>query len=149
MSIALFDIDHFKAINDTYGHTAGDEILTEVAAHMKSNIRESDILCRWGGEEFLLVMPEEHAFIVSEKIRKQIEKNYMNSRTAITISAGIAQFDVTINKLELIKRADQALYIAKNQGRNQCTCYNLIDPSSDVPVYHDNAGSDAKNEFEI
>lgn len=125
--VLLLDIDHFKKVNDTYGHQAGDDVLVTLAQTCKDALRASDIFARYGGEEFIAFLPEtdrKRAFIVAEKLRQIVEsisiQNY--ERTIhITISIGMTFFK-DIEELSLdsvIKQADDALYTAKNRGRNQ------------------------------
>jgi len=124
-SLVLCDIDYFKTINDTYGHDAGDYILTEFAQVIESHSRKQDIVCRWGGEEFLLLLPEtdlQGASALAEKIRAQIEKftfTYQGQAITFTLSLGVACMskDQTID--DCIKSADRRLYLAKSQGRNR------------------------------
>jgi len=124
-SLVLCDIDFFKKINDTYGHDAGDYILSEFAQIIESHSRKQDIVCRWGGEEFLLLLPEtdlQGASALAEKIRAQIEKSiftYNNQEISITLSSGVACMakDQTID--DCIKNADLRLYLAKSRGRNK------------------------------
>ena len=119
LSIALFDIDHFKRINDTYGHQAGDEVLKRVAATAAGAIRAHDLVGRFGGEEFVVVLPDttaETAMSVAERVRNAIETG--GYTPAVTVSIGIAQLTVGESGENLLQRADQALYVAKREGRN-------------------------------
>jgi diguanylate cyclase (GGDEF)-like protein len=124
-SVILLDIDDFKDVNDSYGHLAGDSVLAEIARVSKARIRGSDILCRWGGEEFLAVLPDcvlSDAFSLAEEIRIAVSNtqcDYKGQKIQVAISAGVAEFlpDETID--QLISRADQALYAAKKAGKNQ------------------------------
>lgn len=124
-SIALFDIDNFKNINDKYGHIAGDKVIYTTASIIKNHIRESDIFCRWGGEEFLLLLPEcesKAAMIITEKIREIIYKEQIqieNELISITISIGVASYISNESEEALIQRADKALYTAKKTGKNK------------------------------
>ena len=124
-SLIMFDIDHFKRVNDTYGHQAGDIVLQGVAQTASEAVRVSDTLGRYGGEEFGIVMPEtdaQGAAIFAERFRKKIEASefiYNNTRIDITISMGIAQITENITTYDQwLENADQALYLAKNEGRN-------------------------------
>lgn len=122
LSFVIFDIDHFKEINDTFGHDAGDQILQEVVNISKKQIRQIDFLCRWGGEEFVLLLPEtgiEGAQIFAEHFRSIIEKWKFPIPSKITISLGLSQFHTSDSAETLIKRADIALYEAKQSGRNR------------------------------
>ncbi len=129
-SVAFFDIDKFKLVNDTHGHLAGDEVLKTVAKTIQSRLRSSDILGRYGGEEFILLLPGtdlENASSLSQKIRTTIEKtitHFQDIKIVITISMGVVQFrnDIT-NYLQMIHEADIALYHSKQNGRNAVTQY--------------------------
>ena len=129
LSFVMGDIDHFKKINDTYGHKAGDFILIEIAKIFRKNLRETDIICRWGGEEFLFVLPNTDlngAKIVAEKIRKIIENHIFNFNGIIikvTISFGVSTFHETRSIDDFIKFADNSLYKAKKLGRNKVIVY--------------------------
>ena len=124
-SIIFFDIDHFKNVNDTYGHDAGDIILKSVALILNRYSREIDVVGRFGGEEFVIIAPEtskEGAKIFAEKIRKIVEKTkflYKNTRINIAISGGVAERIETNSMEETLKLADERLYKAKEKGRNQ------------------------------
>ncbi len=122
LSIIMFDIDHFKKINDTYGHGEGDNVLRMLGARMKDIVRKSDIVARWGGEEFIVLAVNtnlRNAQIVAEKIRSDVENLHLTSGPGFTVSAGVAQFNDKDDANSLINRADKALYQAKNSGRNQ------------------------------
>ncbi|MBN1647059.1 MAG: sensor domain-containing diguanylate cyclase [Spirochaetales bacterium] len=129
LSIIMMDIDHFKKLNDTYGHTFGDEVLKKISAVVREHIRQIDIAARYGGEEFIVLLPEadqKEAFTVSERIRQAVEKQvflYGDNEVKSTISLGVAQFDkIRDHSTEsLINRADQALYNSKHNGRNRST----------------------------
>jgi diguanylate cyclase (GGDEF)-like protein len=127
LSLIMFDIDHFKKINDTYGHLAGDHVLKEMASAIKSRIRREDIMGRYGGEEFVIALPEidnYNALIFAEKIRRLVEKHdfiFEDVRIPVTISIGISTaWDELENPEDFIKEADANLYRAKNSGRNCC-----------------------------
>jgi len=122
LSIIVLDIDEFKALNDSYGHDFGDKVLIDIAKILQISCRESDVICRWGGEEFTIGLPDttiEKAFIVAEKIRISIENFLFPNDLTITCSIGLAQFHSTDNYASLFKRADEALYVAKNTGKNK------------------------------
>ncbi len=125
LSIVVWDIDHFKRINDDYGHAAGDKALKTIAQLLASKVRETDYLARYGGEEFVLIMPGakvDSAKLVAEKLREVIEHsafNFKGSPLTITISAGIAEFAEGDVPASVFERADKALYRAKENGRNQ------------------------------
>ena len=123
-SIILLDIDYFKDINDTYGHAVGDEVLTNLSLLLSVNIRRSDVVGRWGGEEFLLICPETEkaaASILAEGLRKSIETYGQSSSTfnSITSSFGVTQVNSGDDRKAIFARADEALYQAKNAGRNR------------------------------
>jgi len=127
VSIVIADVDHFKAVNDQFGHPAGDEVLRKVAEVIKSHSRTSDIFCRYGGEEFMLVMPgmpEAAAVIRAEQLRQEIAScpiRYGSESISVTASFGVATYpgrDGASSK-HLIAEADKALYVAKNGGRNR------------------------------
>jgi diguanylate cyclase (GGDEF)-like protein len=125
-SIVLSDIDHFKNVNDTYGHEAGDKILVEVGKIIRENCRKQDVASRWGGEEFLILLPEtdlEGGKLLAEKIRKAIESNeffYQEQKIPITMSFGLSIFFENSKNLEdCIRYADDCLYNAKKMGRNR------------------------------
>lgn len=122
LSFIMFDIDHFKRVNDTYGHDVGDSVLKELSKLIQVNIRKSDILSRLGGEEFGILAPEtkiEDAHILSEKLRGIVECHTFKHVGQITISLGVTQFRQGDNIDSIYKRADVALYTAKNHGRNR------------------------------
>ncbi len=124
--LMIGDIDFFKKVNDTYGHLAGDKVLKIVAQVFKNNLREADFIARFGGEEFIVIMPEtqlKSAFIVAEKLRKAIfnlDFHYRGSQVKMSISLGIAQFSQEDTIDSVFERADKALYKAKTSGRNRC-----------------------------
>jgi len=128
LSIVMLDLDHFKAINDTYGHSAGDQVLKNIATCIISSIRQNDFVSRFGGEEFIIVMPgmpADQAYERMELCRKEIETivtHYNNKEITITISGGISSC-VTYHETqdELVKKADDALYESKANGRNRIT----------------------------
>ncbi len=124
LAVAMFDIDFFKKYNDTHGHGAGDELLVRVAHILKNQVRESDLVCRYGGEEFLVILLEASArngCIVAERIRKEVE-----AAAGVTISAGVSAFRAGLVWRELVEEADQALYKAKEHGRNRVECAVII-----------------------
>lgn len=120
-SMVLFDLDYFKEINDKFGHQTGDDVLVHISHEMKETIREADILGRWGGEEFLMICPNtsiDGAYKLANKVRMHIEEQCFLDKQKITISAGVAEFTHNENYRSLLKRLDDALYDAKNAGRN-------------------------------
>jgi diguanylate cyclase (GGDEF)-like protein len=126
LSLLLFDLDHFKAINDTYGHQAGDMVLKDVGAIMDESCRETDFAARFGGEEFVVILPqttEDQAWVLAERLRRKIEHaafKYADKTFQVTASIGVATLSPgSLDKREdLIRQADQALYLAKSNGRN-------------------------------
>ncbi|SFM86083.1 GGDEF domain-containing protein [Thermodesulforhabdus norvegica] len=121
LSVSLADIDHFKSINDTYGHLVGDKILRELAAHIKGCIRSTDRVGRYGGEEFLIILPHtpiSRALSCMERCRSDIEGSLFEG-LRITVSFGIAALRPEDDLDSLLSRADKALYEAKNRGRNR------------------------------
>lgn len=125
-SLILFDIDHFKKINDQFGHQAGDKCLREITARIRPSLRHCDFLARYGGEEFTIILPgtiEEDAHRVAEKVRNLIERTrflYQGAEVPVTISVGLTQALPTDQDAEaLFKRVDTAMYQAKKEGRNQ------------------------------
>jgi diguanylate cyclase (GGDEF)-like protein/PAS domain S-box-containing protein len=130
LSVVISDIDHFKAINDTYGHQVGDKFLIEIANLMRNHARGSDIVCRYGGEEFLLVLPGtslDSAAKRAEEIREKCaELNLQHEGKAlrVTMSFGVATYPMHGKEAEkIIIKADQALYQSKNAGRNRVTMW--------------------------
>lgn len=124
LTVAMIDVDHFKQVNDTYGHDVGDRLLIHLGMIAKSVLRESDTLVRYGGEEFLVILPESDvrgAEYVLNRLREMVAKSplmYTNKRIEVTISAGLSQLQDGENGHNLVLRADQALYQAKQAGRN-------------------------------
>jgi diguanylate cyclase (GGDEF)-like protein len=118
----MLDIDHFKTVNDTYGHDVGDYVLKATVNVIKRNIRKADIFARYGGEEFMIVQPEttiERAKVYAEKIRTIIEQNNFDKVKKITISIGVTMFNKNDAIESITKRVDDALYRAKDNGRNR------------------------------
>ncbi len=121
-SIILLDIDFFKQVNDTHGHASGDMLLEHLSKILKENIRESDSLGRWGGDEFLIILPETgqaDAFRVAEKLRQSISLTDFPEIGHISSSFGVTSCRPKDNEKTILSRADEALYAAKNSGRNQ------------------------------
>lgn len=121
-AVILYDIDHFKRINDTYGHLSGDKVLQEFSNLSKRHLRDTDILGRWGGEEFLIVAPgtdRAGAINLAEKLRQAIAVHDFTDAGTVTASFGVAVIQEDEERDRLLKRMDEALYQAKEQGRNQ------------------------------
>jgi len=120
--VIMFDIDHFKQVNDEYGHDVGDQVLIELVRLVSSQIREVDLFARWGGEEFLVLLPNtkpETGLNLAHRLRQQIEAHDFEGPPHLTISLGIARYQPSESLESFLKRADVALYQAKNQGRNR------------------------------
>lgn len=124
--LIMFDIDHFKKVNDTYGHLAGDLVIQDIASLLSASVRSSDIAGRYGGEEFAIILPEtdlEGTLVFAERLRQAIEGlviQYEQQQLKVTISLGIAQLSsATTSEQAWLQAADQALYSAKNSGRNR------------------------------
>ncbi|OZI12241.1 GGDEF domain-containing protein [Bacillaceae bacterium SAS-127] len=129
-SLLLIDIDHFKQVNDTYGHTVGDEVLLFLTHQMKKVARVDDICCRYGGEEFVLLLPqtnEEEAYQLAEKLRNTTENTVSPCGKNLTISIGVSTFPHHAETVEtLFNQADECLYLAKKLGRNQTVTYKQL-----------------------
>lgn len=127
ISLILIDLDNFKAINDKFGHQVGDSVLTKISALIKKQMRTSDVLGRYGGEEFLIILPNtsiEGSQSLAERIRKSLESNPVNvgrRRITATLSAGVVSYggNYPSSYEDLIKKADKALYQAKKEGKNR------------------------------
>ncbi|HCF59551.1 MAG TPA: GGDEF domain-containing protein, partial [Myxococcales bacterium] len=127
LSLIMLDIDHFKRINDTYGHQAGDYVLGKLAARITEHVRTEDLLARYGGEEFAVLLRETHedkAFILAERLRRMIEATdftYSGQQIKVTFSGGIATlYDADYSDFEqFLEAADKHLYRAKQAGRNR------------------------------
>tara|TARA_R110001599_G_scaffold74051_1_gene204380 strand:- start:102 stop:1040 length:939 start_codon:yes stop_codon:yes gene_type:complete len=121
-SIAIYDLDNFKAINDTYGHSAGDDVLKQITALVSNALRDTDLHVRLGGEEFLVIMPgvnAEEAYQGMERVRKSIgQHTFTEHQLTVTLSSGIASY-VEASGTRLLDRADKAMYQAKQTGRNR------------------------------
>lgn len=126
LSVIMIDLDHFKRINDEYGHMVGDKVLVDVSNVIRQTIRKTDVFGRWGGgEEFMIVCPEtglQQAFRLAEKIRHTVEKAVLVHGIQQTLSLGVAEYRLTEKVSDTVKRADECLYEAKRAGRNQVKC---------------------------
>lgn len=127
LSLVMVDIDFFKKVNDTFGHTEGDQVLCRIASLLKTSVRKKDIVARYGGEEFILILPEarlDETFVMAERIRRLVEETLFEvgkARINLTLSLGISNFPShrVKSKEELMEMADRALYDAKRGGRNR------------------------------
>lgn len=118
----MYDLDHFKRVNDSFGHDAGDYVLRAVTDLVKKNIRTSDVEARWGGEEFMVLMPHsdmQHARNAAEKLRLAIAQYRFDKVGSLTASFGVAALEPRDDLNSLLKRVDDALYLAKERGRNR------------------------------
>ena len=129
LSVILIDIDHFKDVNDTYGHQMGDMVLSKIAELISINSRKSDIQGRFGGEEFIVICPQttcKEALVLAQKIRISVENYKFEQIGTKTISLGISAFEKNDTEESLVKKADIALYQAKNGGRNRASLYEKL-----------------------
>lgn len=149
LSVCIFDIDNFKSINDSKGHLFGDEVLKEIAALIRGALREEDILCRYGGEEFLLILPETDAggaYTLAERIRTTVKADPFFRDNGVTFSGGTATYPASaFDIISLIEAADRALYQAKYDGKDRIAeateerrKFGRYPHSWDIEVYHDN-----------
>jgi diguanylate cyclase len=126
LTLLVWDVDHFKSINDRYGHSSGDKVLVAVAQELATSIRETDFVGRFGGEEFVMILcgaDKTAAFIVAEQIRKKIAQSGFNSLgkpVKVSISCGLTEFVNGDTPQTIFERADKALYEAKQSGRDRC-----------------------------
>ena len=121
MSIILLDIDFFKKVNDTHGHNVGDTVLRQISHALLKILRDIDIVCRWGGEEFIVLLPTaslENAVMLAEKLRVYIQDMKIDIVDSITASFGVCEVKEGEDMQSAVDRADKALYLAKNNGRN-------------------------------
>ncbi len=125
LSLAMFDIDHFKKINDRFGHLTGDYVLRDLGAIVRGRVRQEEVFARYGGEEFVVMLPEtglRHALLFAEALRSLLERHdfvFDDQRIPVTVSVGVAEFEPNMrNHLELLAAADRKLYDAKDGGRN-------------------------------
>lgn len=137
LSIIILDIDHFKRVNDNYGHLEGDKILKEIGNVIKKNLRKSDTVGRWGGEEFIIVCINtalDNAKIVAEKLRNKISEHDFGIDLEITASMGVSQLSENGNIYEVISCADRALYNAKTNGRNRVEVLKNTELCKRIPI---------------
>lgn len=134
VSCIMMDIDRFKSINDNYGHTAGDHVLVEVAERLAARFRQEDLVCRYGGEEFIIILfdcDESGAHHCAERCRREIEELQIetgDNKVRVTASFGVAQLQSGETPNQMIERADRALLFAKERGRNQVRCFSQSCP---------------------
>ena len=134
LAVVVFDIDHFKSINDTWGHLAGDRVLASVARQIRLSLRQGDVLVRYGGEEFLAVLPfagEEEAAKAAERVRETVRASAVmcgSASLSVTLSAGVAAWpqQAVESEIELVDLADSALYLAKRAGRDRVICRSTM-----------------------
>lgn len=129
VTLVMFDIDHFKQINDRYGHDVGDLVLIEMCKLVSDNIRKTDSIGRWGGEEFMLVLPKSNGnegIQAAEKIRRIIEGNLFTTAGKVTCSFGVAECMEVECITQWLKNVDLAMYEAKESGRNQVVDYKTM-----------------------
>ncbi|TMC84706.1 MAG: GGDEF domain-containing protein [Chloroflexi bacterium] len=132
IAFLMIDLDHFKQVNDTYGHLNGDAVLAELAQILVTGARESDVCARYGGEEFALILhetTEPGARTLAERIRAKVAAATFPGGLKLTISVGVAATDDPALFTQLIDRADQALYAAKQGGRNQVRVADMKGPA--------------------
>lgn len=129
LALAMMDVDHFKAVNDTYGHAVGDQVLKDLATKLNTMLRSSDSLCRYGGEEFALILPQitlEHASGLLERLRKAVAALVVETpdgtKISITISVGVAPLRDGMTPGALVKIADDLLFQSKREGRDRVSC---------------------------
>ena len=137
--LAMLDIDHFKRVNDTHGHVVGDEILLLVSRMVADCFRKSDLVYRYGGEEFLAITSgasEADVLDVMERVRLRIEGHRFPQVGQVTISIGVARIDAQYSAQEIIARADRTLYQAKRDGRNRTYCHELLQSEGALPALH-------------
>lgn len=154
LSCFMVDVDHFKSVNDNHGHSAGDEVLRVVARAIEESARDSDIVCRYGGEEFCVLLPNadtSEAWEVAERLRLAIEQLQLE-KLSVTASLGVSSIGLGANDpQELLDQADKCLYVAKRTGRNQVVRWDEIpdDATVETTEGHDNRGSDGMADDDI
>lgn len=124
LGLIMFDLDNFKMINDAYGHDVGDLVLRDVAELARDSIRKTDILARWGGEEFMILLPDTQLGVIekiAETLRQKIEDHLFGGTKQVTASFGVTISGASDNESEIVKRVDNALYQSKNEGKNRVT----------------------------
>jgi len=137
LALVLLDIDHFKDINDRFGHLTGDQILREVASSLKRCLRETDIVCRYGGDEFCALLPNTHAagsLTAAERVWRDVGSTPLGPSLTVTASLGVSSFPANgiASHEQLLRAADEALYRAKREGRNR-VCVQA-EPAAEAPA---------------
>jgi diguanylate cyclase (GGDEF)-like protein len=138
LSLLFLDIDDFKQVNDTLGHLKGDKTMRQVAAILKKGIRQSDLICRYGGDEFVMLLsqtPPDQAMVLAERLRQRVVQSSMNrleQRCKVTVSIGVAGLRPEMSTEDLIKAADEALYRAKQAGKNQVISWEPLPQSEKI-----------------
>ena len=130
--LLMIDLDHFKLVNDRFGHQRGDEVLARCADILVQNVRKTDLVARYGGEEFCILLPEtneKRGTLVAGKLRSAVEKMTCNTKAPITVSIGVAEWAQEDTRDDLLRRADQAMYGAKKRGRNCVVGFSELDAS--------------------
>ena len=128
-SLLIIDIDHFKKVNDTYGHQIGDIVLVKLANILKTQARTEDIAARFGGEEFIIILPdtdEEESIVIAQKFNQEVETAKWEETGSLTVSIGIATFSEKDTEASIVKNADLALYVSKEMGRNCATHFREL-----------------------
>ncbi|MEK4230263.1 sensor domain-containing diguanylate cyclase [Solibacillus sp. FSL H8-0538] len=128
-SLLIIDIDHFKKVNDTYGHQIGDIVLVKLANILKKQARPDDVAARFGGEEFVIILPntdEDAAIFIAQKLNQEVERAEWTETGSLTVSVGVATFIEQDSEALIISKADQALYASKENGRNRATHYREL-----------------------
>ncbi len=136
LSLIFLDLDYFKNVNDRYGHATGDATLREMCERIRGSLRESDLLCRWGGEEFLVLAPHadlDRAVLLAEKLRQAVEARPGMHGQPMSISLGVVSRESGDSLEDLVRKADVALYRAKSRGRNRVETYRPGEPPEAVP----------------
>ena len=136
VSLLVLDIDHFKLLNDRYGHVTGDRVLIELVANLRGHLRSTDTIARWGGEEFIVLLPDcplDGALQIAETLRATVAVNAPAVEETVTISIGVAEAAHGETATDWVRRADAALYLAKSGGRDQVRAALPADQRADVP----------------
>lgn len=142
--VGEIDIDHFKTVNDRFGHLYGDEVLVILAHILQSTFRKTDLIYRFGGEEFVVIVyvdDRSDAAMTFERLRRSIENHFFPRVGKVTVSIGITEIKDTSIPVELLGRADEALYYAKTHGRNQVSFYEALVASGEIPPLPSSVGT--------